>query len=197
MEKLIRLIIICCISLSFQTIAADKDGKFAVKGAGKQTCASFTEAITNKTTNYYLFGGWVEGFVSSYNRFQPENFDITPWQTTELILALLQTHCASNPEVKFLSATNALIKTLFPIRLSENSNFVKIQVGKSQTYYYQEIINRAKKRLKVLGFIKGDISSAFSQEDAIAVENYQKAIGHIATGVLDQKTLASLFLKAK
>lgn len=196
MEKLIKLVALCCITLSLHTFAADKDGKFAVKGAGKQTCENFTKAHKNKTTDYYLYGGWVEGFISSYNQFQPNNFDITPWQTTELLLALLQQHCASNPEVKFLSATNALIKTLFPIRLSENSNFVKIQVGKSQSYYYQEIVFRAKERLKALGFISSDPHSPYSQEDAVAVEKFQKKIGITVTGILDQQTLASLFLKA-
>lgn len=185
------------LSLSFNVIAADSEGKFAVKGAGKRTCAAFTKASVEKSTDYYLFGGWVEGFISSYNQFQPQNFDITPWQTTELLLTLLKSHCASNPESRFLSATNSLIKTLFPIRLNEKSNLISIQVGKSKSYFYQEIMLRAKGRLKAMGYLSGNINSAFTTSDAIVLEKYQKDIGLPSTGTLDQKTLASLFLKSK
>lgn len=197
MKRFIHATIILGLSISFNAVSADGQGKFAVKGAGKRTCEAFTKAATEKSTDYYLFGGWVEGFISSYNQFQPQNFDITPWQTTELILTLLKSHCANNPETRFLSATNSLIKTLFPIRLSEESNLVSIQVGKSKSYFYQEIMLRAKARLKALGYLSGNINSAFTQSDALALEKYQKDIGLTATGTLDQKTLASLFLKSK
>jgi len=197
MKKLIQLITICCLSISFNTLSADSQGKFAVKGAGKHACKDFTKAVSTRTTDYYLFGGWIEGFISSYNQFQPQNFDITPWQTTELLLTLLKSHCAKNPDTKFLSATNSLIKTLFPIRLTENSNLMSVQVGKSKSYFYQEIITRVKGRLKTMGYLTGDINSTFKQVDAIALEKYQRKIGLTPTGVLDQKTLASLFLKSK
>lgn len=197
MKKIISLIIICFVSVSFQSLSADNTGKFAVKGAGKKDCASFTKAMTEKNTDYYLFGGWIEGFISSYNQFQTENFDITPWQTTELLLAFLKVHCDKNPKTKFLTATNGLIKSIFPIRLTENSNFVKIQVGKNQSYFYQEIIERAKKRLKEMGYISGRTDTTLNQDDAIAIEKFQRKIGIKVTGILDQRTLASLFLKVK
>lgn len=197
MKKLTNLIIICCTVLSFQSFSADTDGKFAVKGAGKQSCEAYTKAFDAKSTDYYLFGGWLEGFVTSYNQFQPNNFDITPWQTTELLLSLLKSYCGNNPEIKFLTATNSLVKTLFPIRLEQNSNLVSIQVGKSKSYFYQEIIKRVKTRLKAMGFLSGDITNSFTKEDAIAIEKFQKKIGLTVTGVLDQRTLASLFLKTK
>jgi hypothetical protein len=196
MKTLINLLVICCLSISFQAVSADNQGKFAVKGAGKHACKDFTKAANARTTDYYLFGGWVEGFISSYNQFQPENFDITPWQTTELILTLLKTHCAKNPDTRFLSATNSLIKTLFPIRLNENSNLMSVQVGKSKSYFYQEIITRVKSRLKAMGYLSGNINSTFKQEDAIALEKFQRKIGLTPTGMLDQQTLASLFLKS-
>lgn len=190
-----NLIFLFILYISFNSYASDTNGKFAVKGAGKQSCSSFIQAAQIKSTDYYLYGGWVEGFISSYNQFQPNSFDITPWQTTELILALLESHCKDNPNTKFLTATNSLIKTLFPIRLKNESNYVKIQVGKSQMYFYQEIVKRAKKRLERLGYLKDTAYTSFSKKDAIAFENYQKAIGLNITGVPDQKTLLSLFLK--
>jgi hypothetical protein len=195
MKKLTILFLLSCFAFSLSAFSADNDGKFAVKGAGKRSCSNFISTAENKTTDYYLYGGWLEGFLSSYNQFQPKNFDITPWQTTELMLTLLQNHCKANPEIKFLSAVNSLIKTLFPIRLNSNNNLVKIQVGSFEGYYYQEIILRAKQRLKKLGHLNTDIKNKFSKADAIAFESYQKSIGLQITGIPDQKTLLSLFLK--
>lgn len=182
-------------ALSMSALGADQNGKFAVKGAGKRTCADFVKAMENKSTDYYLYGGWLEGFISSYNQHQPNNYDITPWQTTELMLSLLQHHCLSNPESYFLSATNGLIKTLFPIRLDKENNLVKVQVGNGESYFYQEILMRAKARLKVLGLLENDTTPDFDRNDAIAFEKYQKSIGLEVTGMPDQKTLVSLFLK--
>ena len=181
--------------VSISVHAADENGKFAVKGAGKRTCSDFVAAMEAKSTDYYLYGGWLEGFISSYNQHQKNNFDVTPWQTTELLLSLLQHHCQSKPDTYFLNATNSLIKTLFSIRLEAENNLVKVQVGKQESYFYQEILGRAKHRLKVLGFLKGNESGPFTREDAIAFENYQKSIGLNVSGMPDQATLVSLFLK--
>jgi len=193
--KLNSIFLLISLSLSAPTFSADSNGKFSVKGAGKRSCENFIKASNTKGTDYYLYGGWLEGYLSSYNQFQEKNFDISPWQTTELMLALLKKQCSSHPDTKFLSAVNSLIKTLFPIRLNSESNLVKIQVGKSESYYYQEIIQRAKKRLQKLGYIKGQLQSGFTKNDALAFEKFQKAIGLPATGIPDQRTLLSLFIK--
>lgn len=197
MQKFTPILLIICFTFSLSAFSADKEGKYAVKGAGKRTCSNFTQAVESKSTDYYLFGGWLEGYLSAYNQFQPQNFDITPWQTTELMLTLLTQHCKTNPETKFLTAVNSLIKTLFPIRLDQENNLVKVQVGKLESYYYQEIILRAKKRLELLGYLDKAINGNFTDTDALAFENYQKAMGLKVTGIPDQKTLVTLFLKKK
>lgn len=196
MTTFIKIFLLLSLSISSYSFSADSKGKFAVKGAGSHTCSDFIQAANEKSTNYYLYGGWLEGFISSYNQFQSNNFDITPWQTTELMLVLLKRHCTKNTEVRFLTAVNTLIKTLFPIRLESENNFVKIQVSGSESYYYQEIVMRAKKRLKVLGYLQGEIKPVFDKTDVIAFSNYQKAIGINPSGIPDQQTLVSLFLRS-
>jgi hypothetical protein len=196
MTTFIKIILLISISFSSFTFSADSKGKFAVKGAGSHTCSDFIQAAETKSTDYYLYGGWLEGFISSYNQFQPNNFDITPWQTTELMLVLLKRHCKNNTNLRFLSATNSLIKTLFPIRLNTENNLVTIQVSGRKSYYYQDIIMRAKKRLKALGYLKAELKPTFDQSDAIAFAAYQKAIGINPSGIPDQQTLVSLFLKS-
>lgn len=195
MNKYLLYILFTYLLCSNQAISADNDNKFAVKGAGKRTCADFIQASKQKSTDYYLYGGWLEGYLSAYNQFQKNNFDVTPWQTTELLLVLLNQHCVKNNDVKFLSAASSLIKTLFPIRLKQEDNLVKIQVAGTESYYYQTIIERAKFRLKKLGYEVDMQSNGFTRKDAIAFEKFQENIGLKVTGLPNQKTLMSLFLK--
>ena len=122
-------------------------------------------------------------------------YDVTPWQTTELLLVLLQQHCEDNPEDAFIGATAALIKSLFPIRLSERSELVKISYNNADSYYYAEILLRAKARLKQLGYYEGEPDARFTTEDARIFSEYQKKAGLTVTGIPDQYTLANLFLK--
>lgn len=175
--------------------AADTEGKFAVKGAGKRMCSDFLKASEAKTTDYYLYGGWLEGYLSHFNSTQENTYDVTPWQSTELMLALLQRHCQTNSDMHFLTATNSLIKTLFPIRLEANSIMTKIDVQNTQSYYYSEILLRAKKRLKALGFLNGDVDANYDNNDVKAFAAFQKSIGIRETGIPDQPTLMALFLK--
>ena len=187
--------IIVAVLLSHQVRAADEEGKFAAKGAGKRDCSNFVQTIEQRSTDYYMYGGWLEGYLSSYNAFQPNNYDATPWQTTELLLTLLKRHCDNNPEVKFLSAVNSLLKTFYPIRLEGENKLIKISVNGAETYFYEEILLRAKERLKILGYIDGDVVADYDEGDIQAFEKYQKDIGITITGVPDQNTLLSLFLK--
>jgi hypothetical protein len=187
--------IIVAVLISHQLRAADEEGKFAVKGAGKRDCSNFVQTIEQGSTDYYMYGGWLEGYLSSYNSFQPNNYDATPWQTTELLMTLLKRHCDSNPDVKFLSAVNSLLKTFYPIRLEGENKLIKISVNGADTYFYQEILLRAKERLKMLGYLNGEVIADYDEGDIQAFEKYQKDIGISITGVPDQNTLLSLFVK--
>lgn len=177
--------------------AADVDGKFAVKGAGRKACSDFLSARSAGSNDYLLYAGWVEGFLSSYNQFQPNNYDITPWQTTELLMVLVAEQCTRSPDSRILSVVNGLVKAFFAIRLSEESQILKVSYDGRDTYYYSEIIRRVKERLKYVSGYQGDVNSdAFGAEEIRSIVEFQKAAGLNVTRILDQETLSALFLKA-
>lgn len=198
MRTFIAAVSILMTCLCVPSHAADGEGKFAAKGAARKSCSQFLESAQDKSSDYLLYGGWVEGYISGYNQFQPENYDITPWQTTELLMILLRQHCSANPQVRFLDATNSLIKAFFPIRLEQESPIIAIKVGEGTTYHFHEILLRAEQRLKFLGYFEGEPDGkTFTEEDTRAFAAYQQKHGLKVTGVPDQHTLASLFLKRK
>ena len=56
--------------------AADKNGQFAIKGVGLQTCQEFVSARETQSPQYFKFGGWMNGYLSAteqaFRRFQKE-----------------------------------------------------------------------------------------------------------------------------
>lgn len=176
--------------------AADVDGKFAVKGAGRKSCDDFLQAKASGSNDYLLYAGWVEGFISSYNQYQPDNYDITPWQTTELLLLLASEQCKAKPDSRMLTVVNGLLKALFSIRLQTESKIVKVSLDGRDTYYYSEILKRVKERLKLATSYRGNISDdSFGAEEIRAIVEFQKSSKLTVTRVLDQNTLSRLFLK--
>lgn len=189
------LIAAMCLLINSELFAADADGRFAAKGAGRKTCSEFITAHDSKSREYYLYGGWLEGYISAYNGFQDDSYDITPWQTTELMLLLLKHHCGKNPESRFLTAVNSFFKLIFADRLVKENPLVKISVNNTESYYYSEILIRAKTRLQKMGFLQGEVDDDFDDQDVAAFAAYQKTFGLKETGIPDQYTLANLFFK--
>ncbi|WP_375750928.1 peptidoglycan-binding domain-containing protein [Vibrio sp. HN007] len=192
-----RFIGLVLVLLSLTCNAADVNSKFAVKGAGRKSCEDFVRVMDSKTNDYYVYGGWLEGYISGYNQSQVDNYDIAPWQSTELMLSLIKHQCKTNKEMPFLTATNMLIKTLFPVRLKQADSLVRIDFNDHHSYYYQSTLINAKQRLKKLGFISYEIDDSFEDRDASAFSEYQKKAGLRVTGVPDQVTLSTLFLKSR
>lgn len=191
--------VFCCFlfMFTFSCNAADLNNKFAVKGAGRKPCSDFIQAMDSRTSDYYMYGGWLEGYISAYNQSQGNNYDITPWQTTELLLSLIKYQCKNNQNMPFLNATNSLMKTMFPIRLKQEDKIVEINANDRKSYYYSRTLTDAKQRLKKLGFISYEIDDKFSERDVKAFADFQKKAGLKITGVPDQITLTNLFLKPK
>lgn len=191
------LFVILLISLSFSSIAADKDGKYAVKGAGKRLCSDFVTAYQQKSTDYYMYGGWIEGFVSSFNQNQANTYDALPWQTTELVLGLLARHCQANPQQHFLNATSGLLKSFFPLRITQSSKIVKVTLKDAESYYYEDVIRLVEERLKEIGHYKGEVTGAYGPELIKAMLEYQEANDLKLTGIPDQSTLLRMFIRSK
>lgn len=202
------------LGLTTLTFAADEDGKFAAKGAGRKSCEAYLMAKDNaqlsaqkptgenakehSLNDFRLYAGWLEGYITAYNQFQSGNYDITPWQTTELLMVLLARHCKDNPETRILSATNGLIQALFPARLQAESQVMEVTLLQHKSYYYTEIIFQVKKRLTQLGLYSGDVTqSTYATPEIQAMRAFQKKHGLPETGVPDQRSLTHLFLRMK
>lgn len=178
--------------MSLEAHAADSGGQFSVEGIGGSTCENFVTAKSESSNAYYAFLGWLDGYMTGINQYAPETYDITPWQSQNLLAALFEKFCAKNPGAKFFAVANKMIVELRDDRLRESSAPVIAKVGERSIRVYREILRRVQVLLKEGGHYKGGIDGLFGPNTRRALESYQKQVGSTVTGLPDQATLFKL-----
>jgi hypothetical protein len=118
--------------------AADQNGEFALKGAGFLPCQVYVQERENKSSVYYMIGGWLEGYLSAHNRYADQTYDVTSFETLELLLGVIQNHCQSNPNDRLYSVLNSIIIQLQADRVMMESPKVAIAEGERQTQLYRD-----------------------------------------------------------
>lgn len=172
--------------------AADTEGNFAVKGAGLASCEQFVAERGEKSNLYWMFGGWLDGYLTAINQFAPDTYDIAPWESTDLLAALIENYCKQNPEQNFFSIANALAGRLMEDRLQTQSPPVEAKARGQSIRLYQETLRRAQQALKDRGHYTGTVDGLFGPQTQQAIEDFQRKQGLKVTGLPDQLTLLRL-----
>lgn len=192
-RPLAGLLLAAC--LAGETWAVDAKGDFAVDGGGGRSCATFTQVAKKRNTDYFLFAGWVEGYVTANNQYAKDTYDYTPWQTTELLLAALGQYCEKNPKESFIVAVNGMIGALKPNRLQTKSEVIMVQTDKGGVALYKATIEAIQQRLTDEKLYSGARDGVFSPALKEAVRSFQVKSSLPANGLPDQLTLNKLFNK--
>ena len=180
-------------SLPLEARAASGDNEFAVKGIGIQTCAQFTKDYEARSQGAYVFAGWVDGYISAINRTQPGMFDATPWQSIDVVLALVNNHCAGRPDQRLFSVVHALLDFFKEQGLAESSPTVEAAVGENKITIYKEVLRRAQQALVEAGVYTATPDGVFGPMTRSAFEAFQEQRNLPKTGLPDQQTLVNLF----
>jgi Putative peptidoglycan binding domain len=180
-------------STPFGAHAASDSGQYAVKGIGIQKCADFTEAYEKRTQGAFVFAGWVDGYISAYNRAHPGTFDAAPWQSVDVLLALIHNHCSKAPEERLFGVVHAMIEFFKEQELAESSPTIETAAGDQKITIYKEVLRRAQEKLVEAGVYKGTPDGLFGPKTQAAFETYQEKNKLPKTGLPDQQTLVNLF----
>ncbi len=178
--------------ISLEARAADTGGQFAVEGIGGSTCEGFVAAKSESSDAYWMFRGWLDGYMTGINQYSPETYDITPWQSQNLLSALFEKFCARNPGANFFAVANKMIVELRDDRLRESSAPVVAKVGERSIGVYRYTLRRVQALLKEGGHYEGEVDGLFGPNTQRALESYQKQNGLTVTGLPDQVTLFKL-----
>jgi len=175
--------------------ANDSNGNFALKGAGYLPCQVMVAERAKRSETYFLIGGWIEGYTSAYNRYVVDTYDVTPFESLELLLSVMQQHCEKNPNDRIYAVLNSMLTQLHPERLKAGSERVKITDGKRTTVLYRETISRMQNELKRRGLYRGAVDGRYTDETRSALIAFQSDIKFDTTGFPDQTTLWRLLRK--
>ena len=191
--KRILLVLLALSVLPIPVLASDESGRSAVRGVGRFTCERFLEARDEKGREFLMAGGFVDGYLTAVNQYNPDVFAIAPWQSTGLLVDWLAAHCAKAPETPFVRAVSAMARSLGPLRLKEFSEVIEARVGENSIIVYQETMRQVQERLTELGHYTGTVDGLFGPATQDALEKYQAANNLTPTGLPDQVTLLRIY----
>ena len=181
---------------SFSTVshaAEPTEKSFAVEGAGTLNCSAFLTAREDKSSaEYQRVIGFMEGYLSAANRYEPNTFDLTPWHNAAAFDIILNTHCKDHTEDTLVSVVQRMVTGLRPIRVAQFSPMVEVGDDKNRTIIYETILKRSQAALKSRGLYNGDETGRFSPEMRDALIAFQTKSSLTATGVPDPATLWTL-----
>lgn len=183
---------LCLLLASPLVHAADKDGRFSIKGVGLATCEQYLAEAEKGTNFYFMFGGWLDGYLSAINQAAPQTYDVAPWQVTDLLAALIADHCKEHPKQRFFAVVNAMAGRLMDDRLQTHSDPIEAKAGDKTVKVYKEVMRRAQEALQTKGFYSSTLDGLFGPNTQKAFEAYQRKEGLEVTGLPDQLTLLRL-----
>ncbi|MFQ5589006.1 MAG: peptidoglycan-binding protein [Nitrospiria bacterium] len=185
------------ISLFLTTLshAADKDGKFAIKGVGNSSCRNFLELSGQASLNKFLYAGWLNGYLTAQNQHLNKTFDLTSWETIHTLGEYLRNYCEKNLDKSFYIAVASMVNGLFDGRVQTFSPTEAFGAGKDGIKIYQYSLARAQSKLKKLGFYKGKVDGKNTDETQRAIKAFQKKKKFLDTGIPDQQTLHALLVQ--
>ncbi|HFE37914.1 MAG TPA: hypothetical protein ENK06_05785 [Gammaproteobacteria bacterium] len=185
------------LSIFFLTCAhaADVNQSYAIKGAGSVACDRYVNSLNEKPKEYLVFSGWIDGYITAFNQFQEETFDVTPWQSTFLLTKALEKYCKKNPKAPFFNALTRMLQALQRERLKKRSELIKINTGKSALLIYKDIVKRIQTKLNLRHKHAVKVDGLYGESTEAALRKFQQENKIPVSGIPDQVTLQLLFRK--
>lgn len=172
--------------------AASNDAQFAIKGVGLLTCEQFLER-RNEPEVTYAVAGWLDGFVTAQNQLVSSTFDHTPWQSVDLMMRIMVSHCEKNGNDRVAGVANSMIRQFSQDRLLEASNLVPVRNDTQGLLIYSKVLERVQGRLAEERLYKQEIGIGFNDATRVALSTFQRANNLPVTGIPDTATLWLLF----
>lgn len=167
--------------------------QFAVEGSGRLDCTTFMAARKDKgSAEYQRLIGFVEGYLSAANRYEPNTFDLSPWHNAAAFDLILGKHCTENPDDLVVSVVQKMVGALRPVRVAEFSPLIEVGTGEHRAFVYETILKRAQAALSARGLYQGAEDGVFSPNMRDALIAFQRSANLYETGVPDPATLWTL-----
>ncbi|WP_440998154.1 peptidoglycan-binding domain-containing protein [Arhodomonas sp. SL1] len=174
-------------------VAADGEGRYAVRGPGAQGCEAFLTAVEEQSREALrLYAGWLEGYMSAHNRLLESTFDVVPVMSAAQLLDMAARVCRSSPELRVETAVARLVGVLDDARVQSASQPVTISTAEATINIRQEALARVQAVLAERGYEGVEATGRFNEATGDALRSYQQEHDLPVTGVPDGDTLVRL-----
>ena len=115
LRRLWWLILLLC----FMPVAGqgrDAQGNYVALGFGLEACQTFLQARSNGLDMPYRH--WLTGYLTAVNKLTKETVDIRGTTDIDGMVGFLEQYCRKHPLHSFSQAVEALVKDLYPKRLT-------------------------------------------------------------------------------
>lgn len=177
------------LALAGEAAASDGKGRFALEGIGVLGCPQFVEARATRSDVYSRAFGWIEGYFSAANRYEPDTFDLTPWQNAEVLMVVIENHCRRNPGDRMHEVAQQLVATLKRDRLASGSPALTLSSGQRGVTVYEDVVKKAQQALAARGLYSGKPDGQFGEKTQLAIAEFQRISQLEVTGLPDSATL--------
>ncbi|WP_420347210.1 peptidoglycan-binding protein [Pelagibius sp.] len=172
--------------------AADRNGEFSSRGLGIFTCQTYLEDRAGNTETYLFYRSWLNGYLSAYNQFRPETFDISAGAPIEQLADAMAQICEAEPQRPFWAAASRLTRLLDDRRQTVKPELVNLTAGDNAVTVSKEQVRRVQQALKDRGYQVGVVDGLYGGNTRRALEAYQQSEALPVTGLPDAATVAKL-----
>ena len=112
-----RLLQIGVLSAAFvlpgwEVVAMTKDGSYGLLGGGQESCGAWSAAKGTSQLRYAEGRQWLEGYLSSYNRYVWPGNNVASETDTNGFFAWVDNYCSANPTKDISDAAEHLVEFL-------------------------------------------------------------------------------------
>lgn len=162
-------------------------------GVGLATCGRYLEARTAGSGEYFLFGGWIAGYLSARNQVDADTYTLAPWQTPDVLAGFLADYCSKHRDEIFLRAMIVMADALKADRLTRRSERVTVTVDPESADFFRATLLKLEQALAALDYDPGPADGVFDARTQRALRQFQDDRSLDPTGFPNQLTLFRLF----
>lgn len=171
-------------------LAANADGRFAVRGNGADRCDVYQAALTAKdSVKIDRYAAWLMGYVSASNRLIAKTFDTLPTLAGADMLGIVAVVCRSQPAASIETAAAQSLNAISAVRLLQDTPAVSVVSDGKSLQIRSEAIATLQANLAAKKLYNGPTDGAFSPQLAKAIKAFQALERLPASGLPDVDTV--------
>lgn len=182
-------------AVAFPAMAATKDGSFAIRGFGAQSCGSITTQMREDPAAASAALAWVLGYTTAFNRVQADTFDVSPLVDGAAMLRMIIGTCEKTPDSIVETVAFEVLKVLARARVTESAPLVETVSGERKAAVRRETLQRIQSQLIQRGHLSGTADGVFGPQTSTALRAFQSAQKLPETGIADAATVVRLLIE--